>query len=120
MKQKITIEQVIIFGFLSIFFLALFLPACMHSKMLSYTPSGDRPVNTERYAHFADNPLKRAQQQPLSTFSIDVDTGSYANVRRWLTSGQLPPTDAVRVEELLNYFSYDYQPPQTQPFSVTT
>jgi len=120
MKQKITVEQIIIFGFLSIFFLALFLPSCMHSKMFSYAPSGDIPVNTERYAHLAENPVKRAQEQPVSTFSIDVDTGSYTNVRRWLTSGQLPPTDAVRVEELLNYFSYDYQPPQTQPFSVTT
>lgn len=82
----------------------------------------DLPVpdfNTEAYDHIADNPFLRVDQNPLSTFSIDVDTGSYANVRRFLTNGQLPPKDAVRIEELLNYFPYDYpQPTGDDPFSV--
>lgn len=80
------------------------------------------PLNRENYAHFDDNPVKRAAEQPVSTFSIDVDTGAYANVRRFLNQGSLPVKDAVRVEEMLNYFSYDYPLPKdkTRPFSVTT
>ncbi|MBI3546094.1 MAG: VWA domain-containing protein [Gammaproteobacteria bacterium] len=80
------------------------------------------PINTENYAHFDDNPVKRAIEQPVSTFSIDVDTGAYANVRRFLNQGSLPVQDAVRVEEMINYFSYDYPLPKdkTRPFSVTT
>lgn len=76
----------------------------------------------ERYASLDDNPLKLVSEQPVSTFSIDVDTGSYANVRRFLNRGQLPPGDAVRVEEMLNYFSYDYAQPDGRdtPFAVTT
>ncbi len=58
---------------------------------------------------------------PRSTFSIDVDTASYANIRRYLTQGSLPPPDAVRVEEMINYFSYDYPEPRGKaPFSVVT
>ncbi len=64
------------------------------------------PVEREKYATFDDNPLQRAAESPVSTFSIDVDTGSYTNVRRILNSGRLPPSDAVRVEEMINYFSY--------------
>ena len=76
----------------------------------------------ERYASLDDNPLKLVSEQPVSTFSIDVDSGSYANVRRFLNRGQLPPVDAVRVEEMLNYFSYDYAQPDGRdtPFAVTT
>ena len=78
------------------------------------------PVNRENYTHFNDNPVKRASEQPVSTFSIDVDTGSYAIVRRFLKSGTLPFRDAVRAEEMLNYFSYDYPVPQYSgtPFSL--
>jgi Ca-activated chloride channel homolog len=80
------------------------------------------PVNRENYAHFDDNPVKRVVEVPVSTFSIDVDTGAYANVRRFLNQGSLPVKDAVRVEEMINYFSYDYPLPKdkTRPFSVTT
>ena len=80
------------------------------------------PLNRENYAHFDDNPVKRAAEQPVSTFSIDVDTGAYANVRRFLNQGSLPVKDAVRVEEMINYFSYNYPLPKdkTRPFSVTT
>jgi len=76
----------------------------------------------ENYAHFEDNPLRRVFDKPVSTFSIDVDTGAYANVRRFLNQGRLPPHDAVRVEELINYFAYRYPVPENaaQPFSITT
>jgi secreted protein with Ig-like and vWFA domain/anti-sigma-K factor RskA len=74
----------------------------------------------ERYNRFADNRFRAVAEQPLSTFSIDVDTASYANVRRFLTAGQRPPRDAVRIEELVNYFRYAYpQPAGDDPFSVT-
>ncbi len=76
----------------------------------------------ERYADSRPSPVQRAQDEPVSTFSIDVDTGSYANVRRLLQQGGLPPGDAVRIEELVNYFDYDYPAPERSdvPFSVTT
>ncbi len=77
--------------------------------------------NTESYKEIEENAFKTAQHTPLSTFSIDVDTASYANVRRFLNDGTLPPADAVRVEELINYFPYAYpQPNGVAPFSVTT
>ncbi len=80
------------------------------------------PANTEVYAGRDDNPVQRASEQPLSTFSIDVDTGSYANVRRMLRAGMRPPADAVRVEEFLNYFDYGHPAPASRevPFRVTT
>ncbi len=77
--------------------------------------------NTEAYDRIDDNRYLDAKQNPLSTFSIDVDTASYANVRRFLNQGQLPPKDAVRIEELINYFKYDYPAPDDgSPFSVST
>jgi Ca-activated chloride channel family protein len=79
------------------------------------------PFNTEAYDHLDENPFRRVAVDPLSTFSIDVDTASYANVRRFLTSGSLPPAGAVRIEELINYFRFNYpQPSGGAPFSVTT
>ena len=80
------------------------------------------PLDRENYAHVDDNPVKLVSEHPVSTFSIDVDTGSYSNVRRFLNGGTLPPEDAVRVEELINYFAYDYPVPDDvdNPFSVTT
>jgi Ca-activated chloride channel family protein len=81
----------------------------------------DEEYNTEQYDKINDNPFLDVKQNPLSTFSIDVDTASYANVRRYLTSGSLPPKDAVRIEELINYFSYNYKEPEGKtPFSVST
>jgi len=75
--------------------------------------------NTEAYAHLQDNRFLAVNQNPLSTFSIDVDTASYANIRRFLLDGQLPPPGAVRIEEMLNYFTYEYpQPVDDAPFSV--
>ncbi|HVS54318.1 MAG TPA: von Willebrand factor type A domain-containing protein [Opitutaceae bacterium] len=78
--------------------------------------------NTEAYAYVPDNEFLGAEQNPLSTFSIDTDTASYANVRRFLEGGQLPPKDAVRIEELLNYFPYRYAPPAAKdeaPFAAS-
>ena len=79
------------------------------------------PFQTEAYDHFDDNAFRRVGNDPLSTFSIDVDTASYANVRRFLNQGTFPPEGAVRTEELINYFHFDYpQPSGDAPFSVTT
>jgi Ca-activated chloride channel family protein len=77
--------------------------------------------NTEAYSRIEDNRFLAAAANPLSTFSIDVDAGSYSNVRRFLSQGSLPPADAVRLEELVNYFSYTY-PDRTgsHPFAVST
>ncbi len=84
-------------------------------------PEGGPRFNTEAYDHVDENGVRRVANDPLSTFSIDVDTASYANVRRFLTQGTPPPAGAVRVEELINYFRFDYpQPSGDTPFSVTT
>ena len=79
-------------------------------------------LDRERYGHLDGNPVKLVSEHPVSTYSIDADTGGYANVRRLLNTGRLPPEDAVRIEELINYFSYDYRPPAEReaPFRVTT
>jgi Ca-activated chloride channel family protein len=80
-----------------------------------------RPFSTSAYDHLDENPFFRVSDEPLSTFSIDVDTASYANVRRFINSGSLPPAGAVRIEELINYFRFDYpQPAGDAPFSITT
>jgi len=76
-------------------------------------------MNTEGYDRIYEGGFKNVAADPLSTFSIDVDTASYANVRRFINDGQLPPADAVRIEELINYFRYAYPAPKKQmPFSV--
>ncbi len=87
----------------------------------SLSSTGDAEVggNTEAYDAIEDNAFKRVTDEPLSTFSVDVDTASYANVRRMLRDQQRPPHGAVRIEELVNYFTYDYdQPSGDAPFSV--
>lgn len=77
--------------------------------------------HTEEYDVINENEFLKALDNPLSTFSIDVDAASYSNVRRFINNGQLPPIDAVRIEELVNYFTYDYpQPKGEMPFSATT
>ncbi len=80
------------------------------------------PLYREKYLHPDSQNVLRVSSHPVSTFSIDVDTGAYSNMRRWLNQGQLPPEDAVRVEEFINYFDYDYPfPNSTQaPFQVST
>ncbi len=77
--------------------------------------------NTEEYEAIEENGFRDALKNPLSTFSIDVDAASYSNMRRFLNQGQMPPKDAVRIEEMVNYFTYDYpQPTSNDPFSITT
>ena len=77
-------------------------------------------VDREQYEDVDPNPIHIVAEQPVSTFSVDVDTASYSNVRRMLNEGRLPPRDAVRIEELVNYFHYNYPLPRTreQPFST--
>jgi Ca-activated chloride channel homolog len=77
--------------------------------------------NTEEYGRIKENRFREVYDEPLSTFSIDVDTASYSNVRRFLRDGEMPPADAVRVEELINYFRYNYpEPADGKPFTVVT
>ncbi|MGK7945552.1 MAG: von Willebrand factor type A domain-containing protein [Microcystaceae cyanobacterium] len=77
--------------------------------------------NTEEYNQINEQPFQSVKLRPLSTFSIDVDTASYSNIRRFINMGQWPPEDAVRIEEMINYFTYDYPAPVNNiPFSVTT
>lgn len=88
---------------------------------IAYNSYNEVEHNTEEYSHIQDNNFKDALKDPLSTFSIDVDKASYSNIRRFISHNQLPPADAVRVEEMINYFSYDYpQPKNADPFSITT
>ncbi len=80
-----------------------------------------RPYNTESYAEINENEFKTVGEAPLSTFSIDVDRASYANVRRFIQDGQRPPVDAVRIEEMINYFPYQWGDVAGEhPFAVTT
>lgn len=79
------------------------------------------PINTEDYDNIIENRFLSPLKEPLSTFSIDVDEASYSNVRRYLQEGSLPPAGAVRIEEMINYFDYDYEAPKgNEPFSVFT
>ncbi len=90
---------------------------------LAGTSGGDlvqfEPSNREGYAAIKETEFQSVVDTPLSTFSIDVDTAAYSNVRRFLHDGQSPPADAVRTEELVNYFDYDYVEPSRHPMSVT-
>ena len=72
------------------------------------------PTSAAKYQEYQENGWKRVSTDPVSTFSADVDTGSYANVRRFLSSGQFPQHDAVRAEEMINYFAYDYSAPKAK------
>ena len=84
-------------------------------------PPGYRDEPREQYQALADNPIHSVAEAPVSTFGADVDTGAYANVRRLLNQGRLPPEGAVRLEEMVNYFPYDYAlPADGSPFGVTT
>ena len=90
-------------------------PSAMVSRM--YTDD----MNAEEYKEITENNFKTVSESPLSTFSIDVDAASYSNMRRYINRGELPPADAIRTEELINYFSYDYpQPTGNDPVKITT
>lgn len=95
------------------------------APMAMYAPEPSAPgyqdEQREQYEALADNPIHSVAEAPVSTFSADVDTGAYANVRRLLNQGRLPPEGAVRLEEMVNYFPYDYAlPTDGSPFGVTT
>ncbi len=90
---------------------------CNEGATVYYFPAPD--FNTEGYSTIHENGYKSPLRAPLSTFSIDVDAASYSNVRRFINDGQKPPVDAVRIEEMINYFDYDYpQPDNGHPFSI--
>jgi Ca-activated chloride channel family protein len=96
-------------------------PAPVASLAPESFPSGYRDEQREQYQTLADNPVHSVAEAPVSTFSADVDTGAYANVRRLLHQGRLPPDGAVRLEEMVNYFPYDYAlPSDGSPFGLTT
>lgn len=105
---------------------SMMMDAAAMSKMARYSPIMPMPIpqdNSEKYQHLAANPIHQTATDAVATFSIDTDTGSYANVRRFLNNGQLPPTDAVRIEELINYFNYDFSQAKrlaNAPFLVST
>jgi Ca-activated chloride channel family protein len=86
------------------------------------TPDPIDDVSNEQYNRIAENPFQDAKSNGISTFSIDVDAASYANMRRFINAGQLPPRDAVRIEEMINYFDYQYNAPKSgrHPFEVNT
>lgn len=127
--------------FFTALFFQLFIMSChnsggtLNSIEQAYAPAPEPPViyedqeemaeeepqhNTEEYDIIRENEFLDATQNPLSTFSIDVDNASYSNIRRFLDY-EMPPVDAVRIEEMINYFSYDYPSPQgAHPFSLTT
>ncbi|MGB0864682.1 MAG: vWA domain-containing protein [Saprospiraceae bacterium] len=84
-------------------------------------PTTDKVISGESYAEIVENDFLSAKENALSTFSIDVDRASYSNMRRFLNQNQLPPKDAIRIEEMVNYFKYDYpQPTDEHPLSITT
>lgn len=86
-----------------------------------YKNNNNNGFSREGYDHITENPFLKSTDNPLSTFSIDVDGASYSNIRRIINSGQLPPDGAVRIEEMINYFSYKYpQPAGEVPFSINT
>jgi Ca-activated chloride channel family protein len=110
-------------------------PAPPPSALMAYAANGadgyasaaqgyarQQPANTEKYEQRTDNPVHRTSEEPVSTFSVDVDTGSYSNVRRMLRDGVRPPAGSVRAEEFINYFSYGHPGPVNRdiPFRVTT
>jgi Ca-activated chloride channel family protein len=92
-------------------------PAMSNSMTVRRLPQ----MNTENYNPINENGFQIAAQQPVTTFSVDVDRAAYSNVRRFLKSGEIPPVDAVRIEEMINYFDYNYsQPTGSHPISVAT
>ncbi len=96
-------------------------PAIIRDEGIDDSWRYNNNFNTEGYDHITENPFLKVNDNPLFTFSIDVDAASYSNMRRFINNGQLPPAGAIRIEELINYFSYQYpQPNNDVPFSINT
>lgn len=90
-----------------------------NASLLNYVPQPTPNFNTEGYAATDENEFKSVRNNPLSTFSLDVDAASYSNIRRFINQGQIPAEGSVRVEEMINYFTYNYpQPTDNKPFSI--
>lgn len=115
--------------YLTLLFAVLFISACSERKAAEtamdttadYISEPEVASNTEEYDKINENEFLDVVKNPISTFSIDVDAASYSNTRRFISQGQLPPKDAVRIEEFINYFSYDYPAPQNEdPFAIYT
>lgn len=123
-NSRLECEEVVVVGYGSRQKMNL----CSSVAKVGYTQSNhryklvaDEDWNTENYSTISENVFKSVTSNPLSTFSIDVDCASYSNVRRYINQGSLPPVDAVRIEEMINYFTYDYKQPEgMHPFSVST
>jgi Ca-activated chloride channel family protein len=103
-------------------------PAALMGRQMmgqSYNPNDSikqprKEMNTESYIYDAETGFIATINDPLSTFSADVDTASYANIRRFINNGELAPVGAVRIEEMINYFNYDYPQPKNQPIGIKT
>lgn len=124
-NSQLDCEEVVVVGYGTRKKLGLFKSAPRFEKAACLSVVGSANVrpdwNTENYATIHENGFKNVNINPLSTFSIDVDNASYSNVRRYINQGNLPPVDAVRIEEMINYFSYDYpEPVGEHPFRVST
>lgn len=125
-EEMVTVDEVVVVGYGSQHKSAL--PAVVRSDRVAGVSTGNRHMevqaqqwNTEGYSAIHENGFRKVAHNPLSTFSIDVDNASYSNVRRFINNGQLPPADAVRIEEMINYFTYNYpEPGGDHPFSVYT
>ena len=94
-----------------------------HTLHMNHLQATSEMPQHDQYSAIKESQYHDPKIEPLSTFSIDVDTASYANVRRFITGGDLPPVDAVRIEEMINYFTYKYDEPDASaphPFSVNT
>lgn len=121
--QAIMLEEVVVTGYSSAIRIPkLRLKRRKSKKALGYYPTSEPSTyENESYDAFQENGFVTVESEALSTFSIDVDKASYANVRRFLNDGMLPPPDAVRSEELINYFTYAYPKPESEhPISLTT
>jgi Ca-activated chloride channel family protein len=127
MKEEVTVmEELVVTGYGARKDMASKSVYASAPAMRAYDSNGsfqryNNNFNTEGYAAVNENGFKNVKNSPLSTFSIDVDNASYSNIRRFINNGQLPPADAVRIEEMINYFKYDYPEPKGEhPFSVYT
>ncbi len=99
----------------------MFVPKAENKSLSNIKSKDNEEFNTEDYDHIIENNFHTVAQEPLSTFSIDVDRASYSNIRRYIEQGMLPPKGAVRIEEMVNYFDYKYAPPTNDdPFAVHT
>ncbi|MFV0606428.1 MAG: von Willebrand factor type A domain-containing protein [Niabella sp.] len=121
MKKELTGSSVMIRGTASNQPGYNYTPAPMQESRIDDSWRYNNNYNREGYEHLGENPFLRVTDNPLSTFSIDVDQASYSNIRRYINNGQLPPDGSVRIEEMINYFSYNYpQPTGNAPFSINT